>query len=399
MVGLDNLTDEQSQLLYILKDWFLCHTKEKPYYSYSGQPGTGKSSIVQCLIDILHLHEEEVASAAYTGKAALNLVKLGVSSSTIHSLIYNVIPVREKYEDDEGNIKFTVRLKFHLKEELDPAIRLIIIDEATMVNDKMKDQLLSFKIPIIFIGDNNQLPPVFGMSSVMLHPDFTLTKIMRQKENDPIVILANRILHNEPLFLGQYGKSSVIMDYDITPKILTDYDMVLCGKNKTREGITNVIRQDILHINSRFPKIGEKLICCQNNWDHDINGIYLINGLVGYLRDISMIDPSGNYEMISFQPDFMSNDLYFENIPLDRRYIKLDYEERKEYGLSKYNKFEFGYVISVHKSQGSEANRVLFIDEPFHDAITTKKLRYTAITRARESVTIIKTRPGMIANW
>jgi exodeoxyribonuclease-5 len=81
-------------------------------------------------------------------------------------------------------------MRFILKDKLDDDIKLIIIDEAAMVNDKMREELLSFGIPVIFLGDHNQLPPVIGKSSMLDKPDFILTKIMRQAENDPIVYLS-----------------------------------------------------------------------------------------------------------------------------------------------------------------------------------------------------------------
>ena len=62
------------------------------------------------------------------------------------------------------------KMKFHfiLKDKLPDELRLIIVDEATMVNNDMRDKLLSFGKPIIFVGDMNQLPPIFGISDVML---------------------------------------------------------------------------------------------------------------------------------------------------------------------------------------------------------------------------------------
>ena len=78
-----------------------------------------------------------------------------------------------------------------------------------------------------------------------------------------------------------------------------------------------------------------------------------------------------------------------ENIMLDTDYIKLPPEEQREYGLSPANKFEYGYAITAHLSQGSQCPHVLFIDGRFHDEETTRKLRYTAITRAQKTVHIV----------
>ena len=80
----------------------------------------------------------------------------------------------------------------------------------------------------------------------------------------------------------------------------------------------------------------------------------------------------------------------FEDLKIDCKYIISDYDSRKNYGLTKFEKFEYAYCITTHISQGSQYNRVLFIDEPFADKETTKKLRYTAITRAIDEITIVR---------
>ena len=94
------------------------------------------------------------------------------------------------------------------------------------------------------------------------------------------------------------------------------------------------------------------------------------------------------YYTIDFRPDFMDDE--FEDLKIDCKYIISDYESRKNYGLTKFEKFEYAYCITTHISQGSQYNRVLFFDEPFADKETTKKLRYTAITRAIDEITIVR---------
>ena len=90
---------------------------------------------------------------------------------------------------------------------------------------------------------------------------------------------------------------------------------------------------------------------------------------------------------ITFVPEVTGTPV--DEIMLDTEYIKLSPEEQKDYGLSASNKFEYGYAITAHLSQGSQCPRVLFIDGRFHDEETTRKLRYTAITRAQKTVHIV----------
>jgi ATP-dependent exoDNAse (exonuclease V) alpha subunit len=340
------------------------------------------------MISDLGLEPHQVAAAAYVGKAVLALLRNGLIATTIHSLIYITYAEIIRPAENAVDQRIKTKLKFKLKESLDEQTRLIIIDEATMVDDRMRDEILSFGIPTVFIGDKNQLPPIFGKSSVMDNPNFTLTKIMRQAEGDPIVYLSQRVLHDDPLLFGEYGKSSVVPLYKVDSSIIDDFDIVICGKNSTREEINNSIRNDVLGYTSKRPLIGDKIICRQNNWDYCVDGIYLTNGLIGYITDLDLSSLSRGYGKIDFRPDFMVNS--FENVCIDYRYILADVAARLDYGVSEFNKFEYGYAITAHLSQGSEYDRVLFIDEPFWDKDTTKKLRYTAITRAKESIKIVK---------
>ena len=170
--------------------------------------------------------------------------------------------------------------------------------------------------------------------------------------------------------------------------MIDDYDMILCGKNKTRDYINNRIIHEIIGKKTLQPFIGAKVVNRQNDWDIAVKGISLTNGLVGYITNLSKRKSYMGYYTIDFRPDFMDDE--FEDLKIDCKYIISDYESRKNYGLTKFEKFEYAYCITTHISQGSQYNRVLFFDEPFADKETTKKLRYTAITRAIDEITIVR---------
>lgn len=387
------LTSEQAELIDKLKTWFRNYEKgvrvgnHPQYFSYSGGAGVGKTFTIKKFIEEMDLGYDEYISTAYVGKAVLNLQRNNLHASTIHSLIYRTIIDKVKIDEDDDDGKYKMVFKFFLREELDEELRLIIVDEATMVNNKMRDELLSFGLPIIFIGDMNQLPPVFGISEVMMNPDFILTKIMRQAENDPIVILAQKILHDEPLDFGEYGESIVVDSWDIDKHLLDDFDSIICGKNITRDRFNGIILNDILGRTDRVPFIGAKVVNRQNNWSCCVDGFALTNGLIGTVTNISKRTSYKGYYKVDFKPDFMEHE--FEDLMIDKKYILLDHEGRKNFGISKFEKFEYAYVLTTWLMQGSEADRVLYLDEYFWDADMTKKLRYTAITRAKKKIVIV----------
>lgn len=383
------LNSEQEQLLNLLEHWY--KTRYKPFFYYSGRAGTGKTTVLAALLERLGLNVGQYVACAYVGKAVMVLLRKGYNASTLHSLMYNVIieNVKDVTYNDDGDELISTKLKmyFDLKEKLSEVIELLIVDECKMVPDKMILELLTFGKPIIFMGDENQLPPVMGSCEILSEPDYVLNQIMRQAEDDPIVMIANWILDDKPLKYGTYGDSKIIDKITFDKHLLTDYDMILCGKNKTRDMLNNRIRQDILHLKKDQLYVGEKLVCRQNNWNEAVGDIYLTNGMVGFVEDIHRRYSGKKYITFDFRPDFLDD--CFEMLRLDKNYFYLPYEDRSNYGMSQYNKFEYGYALTTHLAQGSEGDDILFIDELMHSSDTTRRLRYTGVTRAKRSVTFV----------
>ena len=375
------LTEEQKELVQRLVKWYRSGTRQT--FSYTGAAGTGKTTVVRYFIEEMGI--ERYTTCAFVGKAVTVLAKQGLPATTIHSMIYQVTFVDAI--DEKTGLPIMVKgkpkkiIKFQLRPHIEGDPQLIIVDEATMVNDQLCADILSFGIPTIFLGDMNQLPPVFGISSVMLAPDFALHKIMRQAENDPIVYLSQAILKNAPIYYGTYGKTKVIHTLQLG-RNYTDFDVILSPVNRMRDAVNDHIRHHIRGYRGIDPVIGDKLICRQNDWTRSIEGnIYLTTGMSGTVTDINRSLGSDNYMSIDFQPD-ISTESFF-NLKLDLPYIRSSYDERKEYGISQYEKFEYGYCITVHQSQGSGWDSVCFIDHYFHDMDYLRKVRYTAITRAK----------------
>lgn len=388
MVIIITLTEEQKKLVYTLYRWF--KNPYKQYISYTGAAGTGKTTVIKEFLSVMGLEMHEYMCVAYVGKAVQVLQRHGLPASTIHALIYDVIEIVDYDEDGRPKLtpkgKIKTSLLIRKKEALPSNLKLIIVDEATMVNDPMGEDILSFGIPVIFLGDSNQLPPVFGQSSIMNYPDFRLTRIMRQAGENPIVKISQDILNNVPLKYGTYGNSRIIDRFTLSDELLK-YDMVITTKNKTRDSINDFIRKEVFRISSDLPVYGEKLICRRNDWHRNIGDIFLTNGLVGYVTDIHREKCTKNHLMIDFKPDFLDDK--FLNLKLDSNYIKLSYNERKDYGRSSAELFEYGYSITTHMSQGSEYDNVLFMYDGFGDHLFRKKLAYTGVTRAKESITLV----------
>ena len=164
-------------------------------------------------------------------------------------------------------------------------------------------------------------------------------------------------------------------------------NIVIAGKNKTREDINNRVRRNILHINSDLPITGEKLICRKNNWNLAVGGISLTNGLIGQVINSPDVGTFKNKTFkIDFKPDLIN--MAFRNIECDYEYLIADQQRRnfiKNNKFNKSNKFEFGYCVTTHTSQGGEYPFGIYIEE-FLDKDIQSNLNYTGITRFKNGM-------------
>lgn len=385
------LNEQQAQAIEALRKWW--YNGNKQVFQISGAAGTGKTTLIRYLINEIKLEHDEVLFTAFVGKATLAMSRNGLNAKTLHSAICYCKD--EPVLDENGNIvteynrRVTKRV-FTRRRKIDPRIRLIVVDEGSMVPAKMADWLLKFKVPIIVLGDLNQLPPVIGDSFFLKEPDVVLTQIMRQSSESPIPYFAQNVLQNGTKCLSpglQIGnKINVLSKADITPDLLKDYDVIICGTNKTRNNLNTYIRERIYGRTQEYPVIGDKLICRENDWTFSVDDVYLINGLIGYVTDIDLESISDYTMKIDFKPEFMDNE--FKNVTLDRIYMGLSPNDKRFY-RSNYHKFEYGYAITCHLSQGSQYNRVLVFNESFGTAEERRKWLYTAVTRAIDKVTIL----------
>ena len=385
------LNEQQAQAIEALRKWW--YNGNKQVFQISGAAGTGKTTLIRYLINEIKLEHDEVLFTAFVGKATLAMTRNGLNAKTLHSPICYCKD--EPVLDENGNVvteynrRVTKRV-FTRRRKIDPRIRLIVVDEGSMVPAKMADWLLKFKVPIIVLGDLNQLPPVIGDSFFLKEPDVVLTQIMRQSSESPIPYFAQNVLQNGTKCLSpglQIGdKINVLSKADITPELLKDYDVIICGTNKTRNNLNTYIRERIYGRTQDYPVIGDKLICRENDWTFSVDDVYLINGLIGYVTDIDLESISDYTMKIDFKPEFMDNE--FKNVTLDRIYMGLSPNDKRFY-RSNYHKFEYGYAITCHLSQGSQYNRVLVFNESFGTAEERRKWLYTAVTRAIDKVTIL----------
>lgn len=448
------LTDTQAAALKRTVAWFhQCqHEMEsrKPLsqqvWRVFGYAGVGKSTILKHILEALRttpmpkitakdaedrLGQREaireraedgdllVLSMAFTGKAALVMTRKGTPASTIHSAIYTPVEPTEAaiekakkelsellargpgdehphlfqtlVRDREVMIKDMHKTTFVLN--TDSVVRdagLIVLDEVSMVNGEMAADLLSFKKPILVLGDPGQLPPIKGEGFfTQAEPDVMLTEVMRQAAESPIIQLATMAREGRFIPFGRYGDDVFKMRRDeIGYDDMLQADQVICGYNATRVGLNNALKMasgfdDVLPTGN-----GEKLIVLKNR-----HADGLINGQFISMSKVKV----GKPDDIAFSADITTEDAdevgrfsiyrghFDDHVQLDKERDRRDYFKKK-------GRVEcvWGWAVTAYKAQGSQFTNVVFFDDGFgRTAEDRNRFLYTTITRAESGLLIL----------
>lgn len=365
-------------------------------FQIQGPPGTGKSVTLNAIIDALGLDRERVAPMSFIGAAAINMrVKGFYNAKTIHSWLYH--PVEEELRDEHGRLVMDTyfnKPKKVLRFEPKPLndIDLMVMDEAYATPYSMKAEIESRDKPIIAAGDRDQLSPVKDYPAYLVDGKIHyLTEIMRQAEGSAIIYLSQRINNHLPIHKGWYGNVLVIDRDELTDEMIMLSDVVICGKNDTRDEMNKYIREGLLRKTTATPTFGERMVCRKNNFNVEVDGISLANGLMGSV--VNTVDPScydGKHYIIDFRPDLLNN--YFRRIHCDYAYLLANNKDRQLIKMDKFSKgekFEYAYAITAHISQGSEWNKGIYLEEFLSPDINTR-LSYVGLTRFRQRCIFVK---------
>lgn len=371
-----------------------------------GYAGAGKTTTLAEAIRMAG-NRPNIAFCAFSGKAASVLkAKLeratalapGDYVGTIHGLIYKPrhgnggggVLTDTDIETDKAPVDRKPitgvqdqKMAFDLVDDIDQ--KIIVVDEASMVNAEIFEDLKSFGRPIIAIGDHGQLPPVFGSFNLMENPMIRLEKIHRQAEGDPIIEVSRLAREDGRIPIGVYGpgveKIQKTGSLAFASRISRE-TMVLCGMNTTRVWWNNFLRTR--HgFASNDPEIGERIICLKNNKDSEIyNGMTgTISGIVAkgqhWYKMQALFDQGNIYDGWCYKHQFGSVKTAF-NVP----------------GMPAWqvgDLFDWAWAMTVHKSQGSEANDVVVLEERMgmQSDDDWRRWLYTATTRSKKKLLVV----------
>ncbi|MBR1989366.1 MAG: AAA family ATPase [Firmicutes bacterium] len=359
----------------------------------TGGPGTGKTTVINALLNIFEGNGHRIAVAAPTGRAAKRVMETsGRFACTVHRLL-------EYYYDEETGYMCFGR---NAAEPLD--VNAVIIDEASMLDLMLMEALCDAIKPgtrLILVGDADQLPSV-GAGNVLAdlidsEYFFTahLTEIHRQSAESRIVTNAHRINHgDEPSYGGDFMLVPGDKQQEILEKIasiaarhqLSDVQVLtptkkgILGSVNLNERLQQVFNpsspeKSQLEFGSKVFRVGDRVMQIKNNYrlecrvgGETVKGVF--NGEIGIIKGVDK-------EMRSVT-------------------VLYDDERWAEYPYVQLDEIELAYAVTVHKSQGSEFPVVILPMTWFPPVLATRSLLYTAVTRGKKQVIIVG-RPDYLA--
>jgi len=369
-------------------------TSDRKFDVLTGPAGSGKSLVISEIVNNAKRFKKNIVCCAFTGKASsrmeqseISISKLVFPPSTIHSLI--------------------AKLKFTEKDTTD--IDIVIIDESSTVNSELFNMFIETlqhtatfnKIKFLLVGDMHQLPPIGGgiifedIITQKLYPVHKLTKIFRTTDPSMLklyndVLSSNNLnINNHKKFFKLYNDDNIEEVLHKVVDILFDKDptwykdnkcMILAHTNKYINYINYLCYKKLNH--GREIDFYEHIFTGNDDYDWKELPVYWRGAKILFTKN-DKIDLDKNKSVIRVTNGTVGEIVDF----LDDLVLVKSYDDGRTFYIEgDYSDIKLAYAMTVYKSQGSEAQYVMYFHS--NNIFETKRLAYTAMTRARNNVKI-----------
>lgn len=367
------LSAQQQDAIASIQKWLGGKRHDGPeWFFLAGPAGTGKTTIVR----ELGTGQDRVAYAAFTGKAASRMRRAGCNrATTLHQLAYRL--------DDENGLGRKLAFVLRPSDQL-VAADVLVIDEASMVNEQMARDLLSLRKPIVAVGDPEQLPPVEGNGYLTNKPpDFLLSEVHRQAEGSGILRLATYVRRGGDVrgLVGRGADGCRVDPIARTEDVLSH--QVLVGTNAMRNQVNEWVRAQ-LGRKSWCPEIGDRVVTRRN--DHSLG---VMNGETWVVQKVpDHVDQDDQVIELTLSAE----DDETRTVEVEAHTMPFRGQAVPEFLRRRAMEVQYSFALTVHQAQGSEFPRVLVFDQSRvfgrQGPDTARRWLYTAITRASDELVV-----------
>lgn len=391
------LTNDQYFGLSRLDRWYRKYNHQ--FIEISGVVGTGAWDLVQRFISDQEFDGREVMYLSYDQKQILELAAKRYHAYYINGIIYNYTRIVDFDSLPVVNSKSSGVIEYEWKKDvrkkIDPRYKLIVVFDSILLSHQTLLDLATFGIPVILIRDPMLLPAP-DTYTFMTDPNIVLREVHPTYARNPIIYFAHKVLMGEPFKPGNYDNVSVVPKKQMNLYNLKSSDMNITITEKLREQTNRIYREKILKRRDSINVVGERMIVTNNMYAHRIVNhdekkikVYLTRGTVGTIAKINHHTNMTKYVPIDFKTEF-----YFEpftELVLDRHFLNHIEAPSKQIVPDEVVQMEYAYALSVPMARVGHWDKItLILDQnELDDSELQTRLLYTAISKARRSLTII----------
>jgi exodeoxyribonuclease V alpha subunit len=353
----------------------------------TGGPGTGKTTLIRGIIEILEKRGLSVLLCAPTGRAAKRMSEATLrEAKTIHRLFELDPGDQIGLEDGERELKGD----------------MLIIDETSMVDTLLFSRVLKAvgkSTTLILVGDADQLPPV-GPGNVLLDiirsgkvKTVRLTTIFRQASESLIVVNAHRINQGfMPHVKEASGKEDFFFIHRENPQDVLDVAKELVGNRIPKRFGFDPVRDIQVLSPMHRGLLGVENLNAELQALLNPEGRALVHGTKKICEGDKVMQLRNNYDQHVFNGD-MGTVLFVDP---GKKIMDVDFENRiVRYEGADMDELAIAYACSIHKSQGNEYPAVVLLLHTQHGIMLQRNLLYTAVTRGKSLVTVVGNRKAM----
>lgn len=390
------LTNDQYEGLSKLEKWY--HKYSHQFIEISGVIGTGAWDLIQKFISNEEFDMREVMYLSYNQKQVLELAAKRYHAYYINGIIYkytrildfNSLPVINQNSD---HIEY--EWKKEVRNKIDSKYKLIVVFDSVLLNEGTIKDLSTFGIPVILIRDP-MLTPAPDTYTFLRNPNIVLREAHPEYIKNPIVYFAHKVLREEKFKFGNYDNVSIVPKKQMNLYNLKSSDMTITLSDQLRNQINIIYREKILKHKSPINVSGERVIVMNNMYAHKLINpdekkikLYLTKGLVGTISRINKHAVNTKYVPMEFRPEFYYD--IFDDLILDRHYLNKINVPSKQMIPDEILQLEYAYALTPDLARLCHWDKVTLVIDPNEEADEELQIRllYTAITRAKKSLTII----------